>query len=135
MTGCAAAIVLYNKPQEIYRVWKRYDKSVDKIYVIDNSELANKQLYEVLHKDNKFVLFESKGNLGIAKALNIASTQAYNDGFKYLLLMDQDCYFDEGELTCYINKVKNCENKRAAIFAPQLLSGIHENASKIGGGM
>lgn len=84
-----AVFVIYNYGEDFYRNVKAVEKQVEKILIIDNGD--GTQL-SALQK-NCLVSFEyilNKNINGIAGALNKALNFASENGYKYLLTMDQD---------------------------------------------
>ena len=82
----ACVVVFYNPSDDNISNIDAYKGVVDKVYVVDNSDDDIVRL-----KDDKVIKYIKLGkNLGIAKALNIGAENAINDGFKWLLTMDQD---------------------------------------------
>ena len=94
----AAVVVLYNPTEENINNINNYSDSVDKIYVVDNSEDEIIRL-----KNNKIVRYlKLSKNEGIAYALNLGAKNAIKDNFNYLLTLDQDTKMTSNT----INKMK-----------------------------
>ncbi len=82
----AAVVVFYHPNDENIENIKNYEKFVDKFYIVDNS-LDDINYY----KSNKKVEYIKYGdNKGIATALNEGARRAVEDGYQWLLTMDQD---------------------------------------------
>ena len=81
-----AVVVFYNPSEENINNLKVYEKSVDKIYVVDNSD------DEVIRLKNtkKIEYIKLFTNKGIATALNEGAKKAMEDGYDWLLTLDQD---------------------------------------------
>jgi rhamnosyltransferase len=108
----AAAVILYNPSKIFIDNIYTYIDDIEKLYIFDNS---SDKLVEFPDKIlNKSEYFHSGDNEGIAKRLNEAISKAKNDGFDYLLTMDQDSSFKSGELGKYKILVNN-ENKADSI--------------------
>lgn len=90
----AAVVVLYNPDNSIKNNIGSYIDSVDKLYLVDNSD--QKMSFKYNNKKVKYI-FNNK-NLGIAKALNIGAQEAINEGFEWLLTMDQDSCFNNNDI-------------------------------------
>ncbi|RIJ41461.1 glycosyltransferase family 2 protein [Pontibacter oryzae] len=87
----AAVVVLYRPDADVLLNMASYSMAVEKLYVIDNSEEVSPQFIEEMAKRFPHAVYRSLGeNLGMAKALNIAATQALEAGYSWLLMMDQD---------------------------------------------
>ena len=90
MSNICAGIVTYNP--EIRRLEENINsviKQVDKVYIVDNDS-ANIDGIRALVKSENTVLIENNDNYGIAKALNQMCKCAKNDGFNWILTLDQD---------------------------------------------
>ena len=81
-----AVVVFYNPSEENINNLKVYEKSVDKIYVVDNSD------DEVIRLKNtkKIEYIKLFTNKGIASALNEGARKAMEDDYDWLLTLDQD---------------------------------------------
>ena len=89
---------------------------MQKVYLIDNSETSDQHL-EQLDTDRVEIL--SKGtNLGIAKALNMALSQAKTDGFKWILTMDQDSFFEPKQFTEFLRNFAQAIDSELSLYAP-----------------
>jgi len=106
----AGVVVLYNPDDNVSNNINTYLKKIDKLYVVDNS--INSDNSNKLPKSKKIEYINNKDNLGIAKALNIACKKAIEDGFDWILTMDQDSKFTSNNLDKLINYVleNNCDN-------------------------
>jgi rhamnosyltransferase len=67
-----------------------YWNQVEKLYVIDNSEIPDFELVSILKSYNYIQYIDNGNNLGVAYALNLAARLAIADGYHYLLTMDDD---------------------------------------------
>ena len=72
-------VVLYNPDDDINNKIKSYINIIDKLFVVDNSNQDNSN---ILKKNKKIEYIWNKGNVGIAKALNIAAEKAYSEKYK-----------------------------------------------------
>lgn len=116
MPKIAAVIILYNADSSILKNIDSYIDQVNKLFIVDNSEKVN---YELVKKFNRYTNVEyiSNGNnIGIAAALNVGAKKAIDEGFDYLLTMDQDSEASP----LMVSELLNCfsaENK-IAVVAP-----------------
>lgn len=69
---------------------RAYSNSVAVVYVVDNSEDAAARGNSKPDVPANVTYIHSGGNLGIARALNMAAERAIQEGYAYLLTMDQD---------------------------------------------
>lgn len=82
----AAVVVFYNPSEKNIKQLEKYLDSVDKIYVVDNSD----DRINRIDSSKKIEYIKLNENKGIAYALNEGAKHAIDDKFKYLLTMDQD---------------------------------------------
>lgn len=68
-----------------------YYNDVDYVFIINNSSYSIDHLLEKTFKNIRII--NNFENMGIAKALNIGCELAINNGFDYVLTLDQDSYF------------------------------------------
>lgn len=109
--------VFYNPNEEIIKNITSYSNQVEKIIIVDNSDNDNSYL---LNNINNIEYIPLMKNYGIAKALNIGCTKAYELGFEWCMTMDQDSMWNEIQLKNYIAKVqlKYSEDNTIKLFSP-----------------
>ncbi len=112
----AGVVVLYNPNSDIKDNINSYLKDIDKLYVIDNSN--NDDANKLLPKSKKIEYHPNYDNLGIAVALNKGAELARKDGFKWLLTMDQDSYFEKDILKKMISFVNESKDNKVGIVSP-----------------
>ena len=104
----AATVIIYNPPKNFIDNIYTYIDDIEKLYIFDNSSDKSFEIpNEIL---NKSEYFHSGNNEGIAKRLNEAIEKSQNDGFDYLLTMDQDSSFKKGDLEKYKELIKAEKN-------------------------
>lgn len=113
----AAVVILYNTNNNIVNNISSYIDFVDKIYLIDNSDFSNSNLFEDYQFNGKLHYHSNNGNLGIATALNIGCELALKNGFKWVLTMDQDSKFAKLSEAAK-NQILNCTDNTIALFYP-----------------
>lgn len=109
----SAVVILYNPSDEVINNICSYNKAVDKLYVIDNSEDNNEFIKKKLQKLPNIKYIWLGDNKGIAYALNRALYIAINDGADFLMTMDQDTAFrgdDAYKMISYISEHHNENN-------------------------
>ena len=112
----AAGIVLFN-PGDM----ERFDKcissviaQVEKLYIFDNST----HLIEYKFPENITYISEHE-NKGIAYALNRIMAQASQDGYSWLVTMDQDSILPIGIIDAYSSAIDT--HKDLGIICPQVI--------------
>lgn len=107
----AAAVILYYPGESVIKNMLSYANSVEKLYVIDNSETSSKLITEHVERFSNAVYIHDGENKGIAARLNQVGNLAINEGVEWLLTMDQDSLFEEETFISYLNCVTGFEKK------------------------
>ena len=106
----AGMVTLYNPDKSIKKNILSYLDSLDKLYVIDNTE--GKDNSKIIPQSDKIVYIFNNKNKGIATALNQAAKLALKDKYKWLLTMDQDSCFSKSNITKLIDFIDKYDNKK-----------------------
>jgi len=120
-TPFAGVVVWYNPTEKEVENIKSYLGFVKKLYVVDNSAGNNLSLLsELTRDDDKVEYIPNLDNLGIATALNKGCERALEQGYNWILTMDQDSSFDRAEMTKFIDafETKKLEDPTIAVFTP-----------------
>ena len=107
MHKTAAVVILYNPEINVFDKIKSYINQVDKLYVIDNSEKVNSYIIQKIKLLKNVEYSCNNSNIGIAAALNVGARRAIDEGFKYLLTMDQDSQASEGMVVKQLELMKS----------------------------
>lgn len=114
----AGVVVAYNPiKNEIIKNIETYIGELEKLYIVDNSDNDNKDMFREF---SNVEYISNNENLGIAEALNIAAKKAIEDGYKWLLTMDQDSCFEKDaimKMKAYIKFAKET-NEKLGIVSP-----------------
>lgn len=116
MTRIAAVTILYNPDQSTPVNILSYSNLVDRVYVIDNTELINDTIAQTIKQISNAVYYHDGQNQGIAQRLNEAADFSINDGYELLLTMDQDSFFKPGEIEKYLHCVQVCKDPAVAMY-------------------
>ncbi len=108
-------VVLYNPSLEINQRILSYINKIDKLFVVDNSSDSNA---DILLKNDKIQYIPNMENLGIASALNLAARIAYEEGYDWILTMDQDSYFNGDNLANLVQYVCECDTELIGLVSP-----------------
>ncbi|MDX8334896.1 glycosyltransferase family 2 protein [Candidatus Cetobacterium colombiensis] len=84
-------VIWYNPGIGEVKNLKTYYDELEKIFIVDNSDINNSKLIENLEKIEYIPNYK---NLGIATALNQGCKKAIENGYQWILTMDQDSKFD-----------------------------------------
>ena len=108
--------VWYNPSQQDLESIKTYNSFFEKIYIIDNSSKDNNNLAAQI---SNALYVPNNENLGIARALNIGCKKAMEDGFKWVMTMDQDSSWNKDVLEHYLSAVCSNTDETIKSFAPK----------------
>ena len=125
----SAVVVFYNPSKENIKNIDNYLDSVDRVYVVDNSDddiirvESNKKIEYIKLKENK----------GIAYALNRGAQEAIKEKYKYLLTMDQDSKITKKiveEMKEFL--IANKDDKKIGLISPyQDIDSKEDNISEV----
>jgi rhamnosyltransferase len=105
-----AGIVTYNP--EIERLKENLcavKKQIDEVLVIDNSSKNIQDIEKLLKDFSKVSLIKNAENLGVASALNQEAKYAIENGYEWLLSLDQDSVIPDGLMKEYQKYIDNLE--------------------------
>jgi len=125
----AGIVVLYKPREEIKEKINTYMPHLEILYVVDNS--PNQQNESLLPKSKKIKYICNNENLGIAKALNIGCEHAIQEGFDWILTMDQDSAFTKDNLEKLMDYVEKEATDNIGIVSPYHLIVTNVPRSKL----
>lgn len=113
----AGVVVLYNPSQDVIKNIHSYLPCLEKLYLVDNSIENNVNMFNGLDDICEYIpLLE---NMGIAYALNVGAKRAIDEGYDYLLTMDQDSCFENRNLNKMIQIIEDDSDiSNVGIYAP-----------------
>lgn len=121
MKRVSAVIVLYHPEINVIENIKTYLPQIERLYVVNNSERPLDPKISSFLLSDKIKVINNLENLGIAKALNQGAIIAIDEGFDYLLTMDQDSKFLDNFIDIMISILE--KDSKIGILAPYI---IHE---------
>lgn len=113
----AAGIVLFNP--DIQRLKKNVEAiipQVELLLMVDNHSDNIKSIEDSFQKDRRIILLKNPENFGIAKALNQMCAAAINEGFSWILTLDQDTICPIGTIDKFLLHTQDAKN---VIICPQ----------------
>lgn len=129
----AAAVVLYNPTDEMLENIRLYADDVLTVYVIDNSEHKVNDVEKKLEILNHVRYIRNESNLGIARALNMAAELALENGYDFLLTMDQDSKVTPGMIDAMFRCMETSGDPlMIGIIAPVQVFMSHQSSRHIG---
>lgn len=109
-------VVWYNPSEKDIKNIDSYIKSIDKLYIVDNSENGSNE--SKIPNSKKVEYIYQNENLGIAKALNIACYKAIKEKYKFILTMDQDSCFKSNDVDKMKTKISSLDLSKIGIISP-----------------
>lgn len=108
-------VTLYHPAKKVVEYLMRYSSFLDKVFMFDNTEDAE---HSAWFSKYPWIEYFSDGiNEGIAKRLNQAGMLAIQQGYEWLLAMDQDSYFEREVLHWYFQCIERYPNRNdVAVF-------------------
>ena len=121
----AAVVILYHPDEKTVENILSYSSFVTKVYIVDNTEIPDRKTVDSIFKVIPACVYISDGiNNGIAARLNEVCRHAKDDGFDFIMTMDQDSAFDKDVITNYFRCFDHFPDKnQVAMFGIQ-----YENA-------
>ena len=114
----AGVVILYHPDiEQLSDNIQTYLNGLKQLYVYDNSESKTPGLEEALLKLHPSIQYHYfNANEGIAKRLNQAIAQATSNQYDYLLTMDQDSSFNDGDFDKYKLSIQSSGDSNVAQF-------------------
>jgi rhamnosyltransferase len=106
----ALTVILYNPSEQAFNNIVVLGKYFSAVFVFDNSTIQT-ELQKKIKLLPNIVFISNAENNGIAAPLNQASNLAIEQGFDWLLTMDQDSCFTEKELPQYLSLIEAYPSK------------------------
>ncbi len=114
----AGIVIVYYPDTEIFIDHIRsYSSNLEKLFIYDNSENINQEFVNLINKIEGNISYIATGkNEGIAKRLNEASHKARQEGYEFILTMDQDSSFKPGDFEKYLSLIHSSNSTNVAQF-------------------
>lgn len=103
-------VIIYNPRIEYVDNIKTYVNELDKLYVIDNSDVVNLNFIKKIEEYINVTYVKMKKNSGIGYPINWVIKQLKN--IDWLLTMDQDSYFYENDIKKYLKAVVDIDKEK-----------------------
>lgn len=116
MPGIAGVVLLYYPDSQVFSRMQSYLHHLDRLYVIDNSETPVHPSID----STRIVYIHDGINQGIASRLNQAAQLSIDEGYDWLLTMDQDSEFTTNSIRNYLECARNFYDKEnTGVFGVQ----------------
>lgn len=124
----AATVILYHPDENYIRNIKTYSDKIGKLYIIDNTEKHSQEFAGSLQQFKDSIYLHDGVNKGMSVRLNQACSLAWQQGFEWLLTMDQDSFFKNEEIERYLDCIQAFEAKETvSVFGVNFEKKIFEN--------
>lgn len=112
-----AAITLYHPDNRIIKNILNMKPFFEKIYLFDNTEWQSDEVRDKFCAEG--IKYASKrANKGLAYGLNVCCSQAYRDGYQWIMLLDQDSAVTLTLLNEMNVFIKKYDDEKLAVVAP-----------------
>lgn len=112
----AIVVTYYPEKELLVRNVQAFIEHVSKVLIWENTPSPDKLDYRFITHEK--VEYYGDGINSISRALNFAWEYANENGFDYLLTMDQDSYFENFDY--YVGKTVFCKDAPVGIWTPQM---------------
>ena len=112
----AIVVTYYPERELLVRNVQAFIEHVSKVLIWENTPSPDKLSYRFIRHEK--VEYYGDGINSISRALNFAWEYANENGYDYLLTMDQDSYFENFEF--YVAKTVLCKDAPVGIWTPQM---------------
>lgn len=112
----AIVVTYYPERDLLVRNVEAFIDHVDKVLIWENTPSKDKQPYRYITHEK--VDYYGDGVNSISRALNFAWEYANENGYDYLLTMDQDSYFENFDF--YVDRTVFCKDAPEGIWTPQM---------------
>ncbi len=112
----SACVITYEPGKDVIEKILTYYYKVGKVVIIDNSENNNDFLRQLTQPYKNIQLLQKQRNIGMGAALNEALMILKEDGYEWVLTMDQDSSFSEEEIEKYIRCFNQHHAADRAVF-------------------
>lgn len=117
-TKIAAVVVLYHPTPEVDANIRSWAGQVDCIFAIDNSERVIPTAVSKIAAMGNVILIRNRGNEGVARALNIGAEKAIEEGYDFLLTMDQDSSAQPDMVARMLRCLNDEKGRKVGIISP-----------------
>ncbi len=114
----AALVVLYHPGPEVVANMQSWSGQVGALFAVDNSEGDISATISEIAALEKIGLIRNRENMGIARALNIGAEKAIEEGYDFLLTMDQDSCASPDMLEKMLKCLSGVNGGKVGIISP-----------------
>jgi rhamnosyltransferase len=130
----AGVVVLYQPDADVVANIRTYTQELQKLYLLDNTENPSHTIKESVQREFDAVDYiHLPHNQGIAKALNTAAFKAAEEGFDWLLTMDQDSKASDNMVKRLLEVCDTYDPAELGIIAPRYLQQTDKTVTAVNG--
>lgn len=111
----AGVVVWFEPDDNDLKNINTYINDIDILYIIDNS--SNDNSYKI-DRNQKIQYIFNNENIGVSKALNLAAKKAIQEGYTWLLTMDQDTVFELNTMSEMKKAIQKNDISKIGIITP-----------------
>lgn len=116
----SVGLVLFEPTIDEIKNINKYVYNFKKLYIYDNSEKNNlSTIKNNIAYTNYDYIYNGK-NEGMSRALNNLLNLAHNDGFRYIMILDQDSVINSDDIIIMQNYIQNNKDSSVGIFSPHV---------------
>ena len=127
----AAVVVLYNPTASVLDNVRSYLPQIGRLYAVDNSETPASDIVRQLTAMPGVAYRANADNLGVATALNSGAVMARDEGYDYLLTMDQDSVARPEMVAALLDCFERTSVGQVAMAAPVLIAADGRTAGDL----
>ena len=122
-----AGIVLYEPEKErLLQNVEAIKSQVDKVFLLDNGSENISEIKSLIADGEKISFILNDNNEGIARALNQLCVSSYEEGFDYIVTLDQDSVADEN----MVEEMRNYIAADVGIIAPRVVDDFEKEKNE-----
>jgi rhamnosyltransferase len=114
----AGMVVLYRPTPDVFDNLLSYVDQVGVLYVVDNTENPDTSFVSTLESISATRYLPNSQNLGVATALNVGARRAIEDGYEWLLTMDQDSVATPGMVATMLRCDAQRQGRNIGLISP-----------------
>lgn len=120
MKFAAGIVTYYPELSRLSESINRLDKQVDVVYIVNNTPKPEETFVNFIYgrENTKIKYFTNDSNVGLAKALNQLCEMAIDEGYNWLLLLDQDSLISDNFI---LNIYKYIDTPSVGLFCSNVI--------------
>lgn len=121
MSKYCALVIWFNPDNQVFKNVYSYIDDVEKLFIVDNSAENHIDIVKSYEFSDKCEYVFLGGNTGLAHALNVGCRKATEQGYDFVLTMDQDSLFEKNAVQL-LKKYMEEHKEEYSIVCPNVKS-------------